>query len=424
MGNETKIKLLDLIMCLSDAMDFIDPAVVSHHKQVAYIAYSIGTEMGLSLAQQNELLLAGALHDIGAFSLKERKDILQFEIDNPSRHAEAGYALLKLFEPLSSVASIIRFHHISWDQAKRAEFKKQRVPVASHIVHLADRVAILINKKQEVLGQVSGIRERIKDKSGTMFMPQIVDAFMNSSSKEYLWLDIVSPSIHSILSHKLKGSSFELASEDMIGFSKLFSRIIDFKSPFTATHSSGVAVSAELLARLSGFTESDCRMMRIAGYLHDLGKLAVPVEILNKPAKLKESEFNVIRHHTFYTFRILETIPSLKVINKWASFHHERLNGSGYPFHLKKKNLPIGSQIMAVADVFTAITENRPYRAGMTRGNALSVLDTMANDSALNKEIIAVLKANYNEIDSARMFAQASATREYKGVDKKIREFK
>ena len=280
------------------------------------------------------------------------------------------------------------------------------------------------HKKQEVLGQVSGIRERIKDKSGTMFMPQIVDAFMNSSSKEYLWLDIVSPSIHSILSHKLKGSSFELASEDMIGFSKLFSRIIDFKSPFTATHSSGVAVSAELLAKLSGFTESDCRMMRIAGYLHDLGKLAVPVEILNKPAKLKESEFNVIRHHTFYTFRILETIPSLKVINKWASFHHERLNGSGYPFHLKEKNLPIGSQIMAVADVFTAITENRPYRAGMTRGNALSVLDTMANDSALNKEIIAVLKANYNEIDSARMFAQASATQEYKGVDKKIRKFK
>jgi HD-GYP domain-containing protein (c-di-GMP phosphodiesterase class II) len=156
--------------------------------------------------------------------------------------------------------------------------------------------------------------------------------------------------------------------------------------------------------------------MLIAGYLHDLGKLAVPSEILEKPSRLEAKEFNVMRHHTYYTYRLLETIPLLQVLNKWASFHHERLDGSGYPFHLTSKEIPRGSQVMAVADVFTAITEDRPYRPGMTRKDAVKVLDSMAQNSALNKEIVAMLKANYEEINAVRKNAQASASTEYEGL--------
>jgi HD-GYP domain-containing protein (c-di-GMP phosphodiesterase class II) len=123
-----------------------------------------------------------------------------------------------------------------------------------------------------------------------------------------------------------------------------------------------------------------------------------------------------MRHHTFYTYRILETIPLLQVLNKWASFHHERLDGTGYPFHLRSKDIPRGSQVMAVADVFTAITEDRPYRPGMTRKEAVKVLDGMAQNSALSKEIVAMLKANYDEIDDARKQAQASASMDYEGL--------
>src|SRR5689334_12799755 len=114
MSRDSKIRLFDLITCLSDAMDFIDPAVVSHHKQVASIAYSIGMEMGLSQAELKEIVLAGALHDIGAFSLKEKRDILSFEMDNPHSHAEKGYALLRFFKPLANIAPLVRFHHLHW----------------------------------------------------------------------------------------------------------------------------------------------------------------------------------------------------------------------------------------------------------------------------------------------------------------------
>jgi HD-GYP domain-containing protein (c-di-GMP phosphodiesterase class II) len=394
-------------------MDFIDPAVVSHHKQVASIACRLGMEMGLPHAELKEIVLAGALHDIGAFSLKERRDILSFEMKNPHPHAEKGYALLRFFKPLAAVAPLIRFHHLPWNHGSGAEFDGQQVPFACHILHLADRVAVLIQKKSEVLSQVPAVCKRIGEERDKMFMPRVVDAFNDLASKEYFWLDLESPSLQTGFSQRFKQATIGLTSDDMVSFSRLFSRIIDFKSSFTATHSSGVATVAVRLSELAGFTENECRLMLIAGYLHDLGKLAVPSEIIEKPSRLQENEFNVMRHHTYYTYRILETIPLFRVINKWASFHHERLDGSGYPFHLKSKDIPRGSQIMAVADVFTAITEDRPYRRGMTRNSAVKVLDRMAHDSALSKEIVATLSAHYDEINAVRIQAQASASTDY-----------
>ncbi len=417
MQNGRKIRLIDLIICLSDATDFIDPAVVDHHKQVAYIAYSIAAELGLSPKEQKELILAGSLHDIGAFSLKERKDALAFELRNPHGHARNGYALLRLFEPLSAVAAVVRFHHVPWDHGAGREFRGLEVPFFSHIIHLSDRVAVLVDKKREILGQAKKICSTIQKKSGSKFCPELVDVFQKVASREYFWLDLASPSIQTILSQRLRSANIGIISRDMLGFSELFSRIIDFKSPFTATHSSGVAASAEFLAGKIGFSRKDCTAMRIAGYMHDLGKLAVPVEILEKPAHLSRREYNVVRHHTFYTYRILEPIVPLHTINTWAAYHHERLDGTGYPFHLKKKDLPMGSQVMAVADVFTALTEDRPYRAGMNRSGAVRILDDMGSRSALNGGVVSLLRKHYEEIDDLRMHAQAHARMKYRDID-------
>lgn len=414
MITEPHVSLLELATSLSNAADLVSPAVVNHHKRVAYISLRLGIELGLSTENINDLAIAGALHDIGALSLKERLDALHFEVEDPYSHAEKGFYLLNLFKPFSKIAEYVRFHHIAWSQGEGAWFQEHKVPLESHILHLADRVAVLINPRKEILSQVTDICSLIEKQAGKMFNPEVVDALKSLSDKECFWLDCISDSISTISSNLLKFKSVELNLDGILDLANLFSVIVDFRCRFTANHSSGVAACAERLASLAGFSESDCKMMRVAGYLHDLGKLAVPVEILNKPSKLTKEEFQIIKSHTYYTYRILEPIKGFEVINSWASFHHECLDGSGYPFHLSDSDLDSGSRIMAVADVFTALTEDRPYRSGMNKADVLKIFRQMIDKKAVDSRVVSLLELNYEDVNFCRLAAQEVLREEYK----------
>ena len=104
-----------MVVCLSKAVDAIDPALNFHHVRVAYLAHSIAAELNMGREEQNNVLLSGLLHDIGAISLKERMNLCNFETTNPSRHANIGYRLLKGFNLFSKMATIVRYHHARWD---------------------------------------------------------------------------------------------------------------------------------------------------------------------------------------------------------------------------------------------------------------------------------------------------------------------
>jgi HD-GYP domain-containing protein (c-di-GMP phosphodiesterase class II) len=138
----------------------------------------------------------------------------------------------------------------------------------------------------------------------------------------------------------------------------------------------------------------------------------VPVEILEKTAKLTDDELNIIKRHAYYSFRILETIPGFDVITQWASHHHERLDEQGYPFKPSGKALTLGSRIIAVADVFTALAEDRIYRKALTSEESLQVLEEMAG-SALSPYLVAILREHYDEINSIRIAAQMATLQEY-----------
>lgn len=400
-------------------MDLVSPALVDHHKRVAYIAASIAATLGASRREQHDLLVAGMLHDIGALSLRERLAILRFEEPDLELHAERGYALLAGFEPMpgfapfASVAPLIRFHHVPWHDGLGARSRGEDVPAGSHILHLADRVAVLLDIDRPPLIQAQEITEKIAEHAGSVFAPELVRAFQTLATKEYFWLDAASPSLDLVLARWIRGATVDLDLAGLSALSRLFSEIIDFRSPFTAAHSSGVAATAEALAAMMGFSETECRVMRIAGGLHDLGKLAVPVEILEKPGPLTAGEYRIVKTHTFYTYRVLESIPGLETINQWGAYHHERLDGNGYPFHLTAADLPLGSRIVAVADTFAALTEDRPYRKGMAPEDALALVREKVQENALDGSVVAKLESHFAELNALRQAAQAEAARQF-----------
>lgn len=189
---------------------------------------------------------------------------------------------------------------------------------------------------------------------------------MRCSEKDIFWLDLMGKRYGDWLFKYLEGwgpSHFTVP--EIVNTAMLFADIIDRMSTFTARHSSSVAEVAVLLAGHLGFDKKKLYRIRIAGLLHDLGKLSVSNDILEKPGRLSDQEMRLMRQHVYYTCRILGAMEGFEDIACWAGQHHETLDGQGYPSRAESREMPLGSRIMAVADIFVAMAEDRPYRSGM-----------------------------------------------------------
>jgi putative nucleotidyltransferase with HDIG domain len=410
-----KVTLSDMIVCLSRVLEWISPSIVRHQMRTAYIAQNLARELGLSQELQYQLTLAGMLHDIGAFSLKERTYFAAYDTDPQliRIHAELGYQLLKNFRPFAGIAELIRHHHQEWEDGAKHEKVGWAAAPYSQIILLAGIADTHICPEKEILGQVPGICAAIGKEAGPVFAPRYVEAFVKMAEREYFWFNLESACIKETVIDSLRHFNQELDIDEMLDLSKVFSHLIDFQCHFTASHSSGVAGTAEALAGLYSFSASGCQMMKVAGYLHDIGKLTIPSKILNKQGKLSAEEYNVIKKHPFWTHRALNNIRGLEEVNSWASFHHERIDSLGYPFRFKGSELPLGSRIVAVADVFTALTEDRPYRKGMQRSEVQSLLREMVASRGLDSGVVATLLNNYQQVDAARIREQAESARLY-----------
>jgi HD-GYP domain-containing protein (c-di-GMP phosphodiesterase class II) len=230
---------------------------------------------------------------------------------------------------------------------------------------------------------------------------RLVDQFLEISKSEEFWLDIATPRLYSLLFSQGPLRGIEVGNDRLEMISKLFKDLIDFKSPYTATHTSGVAACAEMISKLYGYNESEIQSLRIASNLHDLGKLAVPTSILNKPGGLTREEFAIIKSHTYYSYNIINSIDGLHHIAEQAAFHHERLDGSGYPFHITGERMSVGARIIAIADIFTALIEARPYREGMDKAGTSRVMRQMAKNGFIDYSLVSLL---FDEYDSLRAY--------------------
>jgi HD-GYP domain-containing protein (c-di-GMP phosphodiesterase class II) len=404
-----QVPLHRLILSLSEALDYVHPQVVGHQHRVAYIATNMARALGLQGLDLLDVFNAAALHDIGIIGVENRvKALHEKQMDAVSWHPEAGFELLRDTPLFANAAALIRHHHVSWAGGRGAEHDSGPVPPASHILALADAVERKIDRNTPILQQADLITREVASMSGEEFRPDCVDAFVRVSQPEAFWLDMASERIYSVLLRQMDWPMLTVDEASVGPIAQLFGRIVDAASRWTLLHSAGVTATAVALAEQFGFSPRELYFMRAAGYLHDLGKLSVPTGILDKFAALTRDEMSVIKGHPYHTFRILDTIGGMPQISEWAAFHHERLDGNGYPFHHTSENLPLGSRIMAVADVFTAVAEDRPYRPGMSAREALGVIGRLAAGGGVDGDVVAMLKREYDTLDAVRRDEQAA----------------
>ncbi|MFZ5644269.1 MAG: HD-GYP domain-containing protein [Bacillota bacterium] len=389
------IDLKDIFSSLSTALDFTYTGLSSHHKRVALMAVKLALKLGLSDDTIKNIFIASIIHDIGAISMRDKELLGCLEIEDPFTHSDLGYYMTRKIKFLEPASGIIRSHHDAWSGNNPSGLKGDDIPLESRIINAVDRLDVMIKPGVFVLEQTQGIIAGLKKISGTVLDPDLFIELAELSKSEGFWLDLDSQFLPAILCDTMDSYNMVINNEMLLDISLLFASVIDKKSAFTHKHSRLVAASAKLFAQISGFSKSDSEKMVVAGLLHDLGKLSIPEEILQKPGKLNPEEFSIIKRHTYFTHRILDRIGGFDEINRWASFHHEKIDGTGYPFRLSGESLPHGSRYMSVCDVFAALAENRPYRKGMPRDRIIEILKDMSH-SALDARAVKTIEDNYD----------------------------
>ena len=248
--------------------------------------------------------------------------------------------------------------------------RKQEIPVYACIANLAQTLEVFLMAR----GRKEAI-EAARLRNGRWFNPELVDAALSLCKSGKLWEDLEKEDlIEYVLA--LEPPDRRLAADDKTidAICVAFAEIIDSKTPFTYRHSVGVADAASDIARRIGMGAGELRKLRRAALLHDIGKLGVSNAILEKPGKLTAEEFSQVRQHPYHTYEILRRIPAFADFSYDAALHHERLNGKGYWQGLTADALSLPARILAVADVFDALSAKRPYRDALPLEKVFSMM--------------------------------------------------
>ena len=406
------INLHEAIYSLSDALDLVGVTHIHHGKRVAYMATECGKYLGWQGARLDDLFQAAILHDCGVSKTAVHLRLAQFAWELESEHCKAGAALLNSCHLLSHLAPVVLHHHTHWSELQDLDLPLQE-KLNANCIYLADRVDILSLKyfleDTDILLGKDEIRSTILEKRGDWFHPEFVDAFMALSESEAFWFSLETNRVNGYVATWLAETTPQgMAFEELRGLVHLFSCIVDAKSHYTQQHSVGVAHLARYIGTLHGLSEETCEMLELAGLLHDIGKLRVPDELLEKPGSLTAAENIIMRHHSFDTYSILRSIKGFEKVALWAAQHHERVNGSGYPYHTKGENLSLEARIIAIADVFQALAQRRPYREPLNTAQIMDILKQQVAAGKLDPHVVAVVDANLQACWLAAMQMTAS----------------
>ena len=411
-----KLDVLGLFGACSYALDCVEAELAhvtdNHAKRVAYMSVCMAQQMGITGEALQDLVICALLHDnaltqyiqeelhgeiaetaeIAATAGTSKSTLSTLKVKGVGVHCLFGEANVQKLPFHTDVKNVILYHHENADGSGPFGKRWDEVPIFARIIHLCDLLDRACRTQDGDPNQAWAKAEEFIEKvRGSIVDEACIDAFVHSfSSEEFLSLDASDASdLEKRLWDKVPRIKQELDFSQIQAVAEFFARIVDYKSPFTSTHSIGVAQDAEKLARYMGFDEETAQKMYLAGALHDIGKVAIGNEILEKPDRLTDDEFAVMKHHAAYTYYILSGIDGFDETRDWAAFHHERLDGSGYPFGKTAAELNTQERIMACVDIYQALTESRPYKKGMPHEKACQILKNMADKGWLDAEIVA-----------------------------------
>lgn len=429
--------LPELLSALSFALDLTEGAVPGHALRSCLLGMRLGTELGFTPAVMADLYHALLLKDIGCSSNASRmcqiigggderaiKSGIKLEDWSSRKTGPSAVRLLwrNVLPGGNRMQRLGRMLRIGLtQQSHNQEMVELRCDRGASIVRkigMSEETALAIRSLDEhwdgngypqrlkgaaisSIARVLAVAQHLdvfgverspmeamlvlRERSGRWFDPEVVKAAESLHHRNALWQQCLpdterfsAKAKHSaqaevidlspLATHRISGSHIDVVCE-------AFAEVVDAKSHFTFRHSIGVTEAARKIGAAMGLKQERLQFLNRAALLHDLGKLRVPNSILDKPDKLDNGEWSVMQEHPGLTRDILGRVKQFRELADVAGAHHEKLDGTGYPDHLRAKDLPLEARILSVADVYGALTEDRPYRAGFSHEETLKIME-------------------------------------------------
>ncbi|MFL5575296.1 MAG: HD domain-containing phosphohydrolase [Gemmatimonadaceae bacterium] len=425
------VRLSEVLAALSRALDLTEGQAPGHTVRSCLIGMRMAGELGLGDADRSALYYALLLKDAGCSSNAARMSALFGADDRAVKprmklvdwHRPAALALetwrsagrrvggthaslgerLRRFAELASTpdvtrdlvqvrcdrgaaialglgfpqatADAIRSLDEHWSGAGYPDGRRgDRIPLLARIANLAQCV-----ESVHAAHGVDAALRVARARRGRWFDPILVDRLVEWR-RDRAWWDALAGASHvdaAVVAAEPAGPADRALRVDdarLDEVARAFADIIDAKSPFTYHHSTNVAALAAGAARAAGLGPAAESMLHRAALLHDVGKLGVSSRILDKPGPLTPDERREVERHPVHSWDILSVVTAFHPFAWTAALHHERLNGSGYPWRLTAEQLDLPARILAVADVYEALAADRPYRAGLGPEHALGIV--------------------------------------------------
>ncbi|MDR0935426.1 MAG: HD domain-containing protein [Oscillospiraceae bacterium] len=370
------LRLDQLIRAIADALDIVESellgATTNHGRRIAALCAVMARDFGLSETEISALATCALFHD-SALS----------EAPAMPRHCELGQRNIELLPLGTDVSGYILYHHEHADGSGVFSKREGEYPLGAELIAIAD-ISDVENRFQNTRDLDALLRRTERDPRFTKRAAYALCSVLSDELLEKLRDENIAATDELLI------PAWNIQPDDaaLMKIAELAAHIIDYKSEFTRRHTSQIANRSWLMGEFYDFSRAEKARLFLAAALHDLGKLAIPPEVLEKAGKLTDEEFITIKSHVSQTRKLLKGVEGLEEIREWAGNHHEKLNGKGYPRGLDASRLDFNSRLIACIDVYQAVSEARPYHGQRTHGETMAILQRMAADGGLDADIV------------------------------------
>ncbi|MCL1893596.1 MAG: HD domain-containing protein [Holophagaceae bacterium] len=383
---------MDMLCCVfSNALDIIEQeqlgASERHGMRIGVISAAMGRHLGYDEDKLISMAICAMFHDnaLTEYSLAEKQGV---GIErNMNLHCEVGQANVSWLPFKTNIDGFILYHHERGTGKGPYRKREGEYPEEAALIAAADLVDATYHLQRITPADLPSLKDKLEREAEAYSTRTAMNALLEVLDEEMLEC-LKDENIYQTIEHCLPKWEVELSDPSVIRIAGFVARVIDYKSEFTHRHTAQIANRAWRMAEHYGYSKEDKAALFLAAGLHDIGKIATPTAVLEKPGRLTDEEFGIIKEHVRHSHDWLGRVPGFEKIRDWAANHHEKIDGKGYSFGKSGEELDFNSRLIGCIDIYQAVCEKRPYHDARSHADTMPILNDMADKGQIDAKIV------------------------------------